>query len=541
MPESLRHWFRALLRPYPLPLRWAALLFFALGLLVQWWRLASFTASFDQALFYQLLWSTWHGHPFESTLSSELSAAVTVHDLPPQLGYLHIAQHSNVLTLLAAPLLPLLGLWTLPLLQVVLLTAAGLVLFRMAQDTLPEPLAVRLAVAYFAAGTVIGPLVENYHDLCAIPLLGFLLIRSLLKHRWGTTLLWLVLLCLVRQDAGITAFSIGLWALVRCPGSRRQGLVVMGYSVASVALLTAVVQPQFGADLSDRFMQEKFAPFMVGRDGGGTLALLLSMLQQPGLLLQELLSPPGRTLTFLLAIALPLALIPLRSVDVGLLIAAPLFVPLASQGMSALSVTLRYVMFLVPALFAGTMLWWREHLPLFERRGFRPYWTAALALSLVLTLTSNPYRSFSALIPDSFDPWVHVSVPGMLRRAATARQMVDQVPPLASVAADTPLLPRLAGREVALRYPRNDTYRDRDGQVRPVDWIAAFPAYYHPYRRVFKTERGVERALRERTREHLSSGRYGVVACRDGAFVLRRQAPSKPALAGCIDSALADP
>ena len=70
MPEALRHWFGALLRPYPVPLRWAAVLFFALGLLVQWWRLASFTASFDQALFYQVLWSTWQGHPFESTLSS---------------------------------------------------------------------------------------------------------------------------------------------------------------------------------------------------------------------------------------------------------------------------------------------------------------------------------------------------------------------------------------------------------------------------------------------------------------------------------------
>ena len=47
-------------------------------------------------------------------------------------------------------------------------------------------------------------------------------------------------------------------------------------------------------------------------------------------------------------------------------------------------------------------------------------------------------------------------------------------------------------------------------------------------------------ALRERTREQLISGRYGVVACRDGAFVLRRQVPSKPELAGCMHRALAD-
>ena len=62
----------------------AAVLFTAIGLLIQWWRLHSLTASYDQGIFTQVLWNGLHGHPFESTLSSQLSTNV-IHGgrLPP--------------------------------------------------------------------------------------------------------------------------------------------------------------------------------------------------------------------------------------------------------------------------------------------------------------------------------------------------------------------------------------------------------------------------------------------------------------------------
>ena len=98
-----------------------ALICFAL----QAWRLFSFSASYDQALFLQELWATAQGRPFESSLSSVLSGAVAVDGGLPSIGYLHLGQHANFLTLSLSPLVALLGMWALPLVQVSLLAAAG--------------------------------------------------------------------------------------------------------------------------------------------------------------------------------------------------------------------------------------------------------------------------------------------------------------------------------------------------------------------------------------------------------------------------------
>ena len=57
-----------------------------------------------------------------------------------------------------------------------LLTAAGLVLWRLADSRLPRPLAERITLAYFLSGAVIGPALENFHDLVWLPLLAFLVV-----------------------------------------------------------------------------------------------------------------------------------------------------------------------------------------------------------------------------------------------------------------------------------------------------------------------------------------------------------------------------
>ena len=59
-----------------------ALLFFLLCLALQSWRLVSLSATYDQALFLQELWSTAQGRLFESSLSSVLSGGV-VNGLAP--------------------------------------------------------------------------------------------------------------------------------------------------------------------------------------------------------------------------------------------------------------------------------------------------------------------------------------------------------------------------------------------------------------------------------------------------------------------------
>ena len=96
---------------WPLPRSVIALAggFFVLCLIVQIWRLVSLSATYDQALFLQELWSTAQGRPFESSLSSVLSGPVKVGGELPRIDYLHLGQHANALTLSVAPLLFLFG------------------------------------------------------------------------------------------------------------------------------------------------------------------------------------------------------------------------------------------------------------------------------------------------------------------------------------------------------------------------------------------------------------------------------------------------
>ena len=490
--------------------------FWLVMVLVQAWRLFSLSATYDQALFLQELWSTSQGRPFESSLSSVLSGDVALGGALPWVTYLHLGQHANAFTLLGGPLVGVFGAWALPLIQVSALTAAGLVLWRIADDRLPRSLAVQISLAYFLSGAVVGPAMENFHDLIWLPLLGFLVVAALLDGCLWRVLLFSTLLLLVREDSGLLLFSIGLWALLRQPKVRLLGALLMVGSFGWVLMVTGWIQPMVDSSLADRFLQEKFG-HLVEDVSEGSLAVVLGMLSQPLALL-----PPGATLGFLLALTLPLVFVPFRSLDAALLVAVPLLIALVSQGRTALSVTLRYVLALVPGLYLGTVLWWADHPRIWPRRWLRRIWTASLVLGLMITVVGNPHRSLSAVIPDSISPWVHVPAEQMLARRKAAIAALEQIPPQASVSADTPLLPLLAQREALIRFPKHTRFRDREGLEQEVDWVAAFPGFYTPLAPVFKRERKQQSSIQEKLDDLVKADRFRPVHCQSGVVLLRR-------------------
>ena len=141
------------------------------GLLVQLWRWWSLSASYDQGIFTQVLWNSGHGRWFASSLSSQLSSAVLHGGAAPDPAYQRLGQHYTPLLLLWAPLVRLLGAAALPLVQVGVITAAGLALHRLAKRLLPAGLAAAVACSFYGAQAVIGPTWCNFHDLCQLPLL----------------------------------------------------------------------------------------------------------------------------------------------------------------------------------------------------------------------------------------------------------------------------------------------------------------------------------------------------------------------------------
>jgi uncharacterized membrane protein len=515
----------------------AAALFAGLGLLLQGWRIHSLNASYDQGIFTQVLWSGWHGHPFESTLSSQLSTNVIHGGEVPSLGYRRLGQHFTPLLALWIPLVAQGGAGALAAIQVVLITAAGLALHQLARLWLADHLAAMVAISFFGANAVIGPTWGNFTDLCQLPLLVFLLLIGLERGPWWLGAGAAFLIPLVREDTGVVLAGVGLWLLLRRRHLWPVGLALIVWGGAWVVLVTNVLMPLFSEDNSRRFMVENFGQYIGEQEKASSLQVLRSSLSQPLLLLRELVSPPDQTLRYLVGQGLPLMAVPLLSIDSWLLMGLPLLGLLLAQGSNnPLSINIRYTFLVVPGLFAGAALWWRSHPGLFAQRRLRALWAGCIALSLLFTLTSNPNRSLSWLMPDSITPWVHVPPAAQWRHAREARQALEIIPAQATVSATTHLVPRLAQREVLVRFPNAITYGDREGRIRPVEWVAADLGRLKRYAPAFNEDRDVlEEAIK---RLEAMGDDYGVQVLRDGVVILQRDAPDQTGTREALDRLL---
>ncbi|CAK6689733.1 MULTISPECIES: DUF2079 domain-containing protein [unclassified Synechococcus] len=505
----------------------AAAIFAAVGLLLQWWRLSVLTASYDQGIFLQVLANGWRGHPFESTLSSQLSTNVVHGGELPALGYHRLGQHFTPILALWIPLVRLLGIWALPLIQVGLVTAAGLVLHHLARRRLEPALAAWVALSFFVANAVIGPTWGNFTDLCQLPLVFFVLILGLERRCIWQIALGGLAMPLIREDTGVLLVGVALWLVVRERQRWPLALALAAYGGGWVVLVTNVLMPLFSEDNSRRFMVENFGQYLGERDQASSLEVLFLVLRQPLILLRELVSPPGETLRYLAAQGLPLAFVPLISLDSWLMMGLPLLGLLLAQGTNnPLSINIRYTFLVVPGLFSGAVFWWSRHGALFRSRYLKAIWAAAMLLSLMFALSGNPNRSLSFIIPDSIDPWVYQAPWRQWEHGRAARLVLSAIPAKASVAANTPLVPLLADREVVVRFPHDQAYQDRQGQERPVDWIAVDVDWLQRYAVAFPGDRQQYRKVRKRLLQLVHKRTYGIQAIEDGVVVLKRGSAS---------------
>ncbi len=513
--------------------RWI-FVFLVIAFLLHVWRIFSLNATYDQGLFLQEIWNGLHGRPFESTLASELSAPVLFDGSLPKIGYLHLSQHFTPLLILWIPFVGLFGLWALPLIQVGLIALAGWVLFLLGKEYLSPRLAGWVACSFFMTAPVLGPSLENFHDLCLVPLLVFTLLLGIARNHRLLYFLPALLLPFVREDVGLISFGIGIWMIIRRPNWRMLGFGLCIYSVIYVLIITNWAMPLFGSEISRRFMQERFRQYLHGEQGG-TLDVLIAMVTQPGLLLREIISPPISTFRFLLTLALPLGLIPWLSKDSWLLIAFPLFVALSSRGGNAMAVSLRFMLYLVPGIFAGSIFWWKSNQKLFESKKIKMFWRFCLAIAFGFALVGNPHRSLSALIPDSVQPWVHAPIHKSWERGLATRKVINIIPPESSVAAETQLVPQLAQRRLLFRFPENYQYFDLEGNIQSAEYIISQPRYNAVYAPAFDRESQWLKKSLDRM-EELVDNDYGVFYCDSQSIVLKHQHQSTQNLRECFSS-----
>lgn len=502
----------------------AAIAFFVISLILLLNRYYSFYASFDQGIFNQVFWNSLHGRFFQSSLSSSLSTNVVHSNEVAEVYYHRLGQHFTPALLLWLPLYALFPFpVTLSVLQVVLVTAAGIVLYFLAREYLEPTLAAMITASYYGAIAVISPTLTNFHDISQIPLFTFSLLLAMEKRKWW--LFWLIAVALlaVREDSGIGLFSVGFYMILS--KRPRIGLAVCTLSFGYMVALTNLIMPLFSADISKRFMMERFGQYASG-DEASTVEIIWGIVSNPWRLLIELFSPFFATIGYLLGQWLPLAFVPAVSPTAWMVAGFPLLKLFLGKGESVLAITIRYAMTVVPGLFYGAILWWSQH-PKAFKPSFRRFWVFCICLSLILTIAFNPNRTLYFLIPDSIQPWVYISLPRQWQHSMSVRSLLAQIPPNASVSATTYLVPHLSSRREIIRWPALQLRNDAKVVIK-VDYIIADLWQLQQYQVAFKQDRKLLQDSIPAIMQLINHKEYGVIGCQDGVILLHKGAASLP-------------
>ncbi len=505
--------------------------FFVICLLLTLHRYFSFYASYDHGIFNQVFWNNSHGRFFQSSLSSALSTNVVHQGEYPDVSYHRLGQHFTPALLLWLPFYALFpSPVTLIFLQVTLVTAAGLVLYILARQHLEPPLSALITVSFYAANAVLGPTLANFHDVCQIPLFVFSLLLAMEKRKWWLFWLLAVLILGVREDSGVGLFGVGVYMTLskRYP---KPGIAVCIFSFSYMILLTNLIMPLFSEDISQRFMMERFGQYADGEEAS-TLEIIWGMISNPWRLMVELFTPFFGTLKYLLGQWLPLAFVPAVAPASWMIAGFPLLKLFIAKGESVLSITIRYAMTVVPGLFYGSILWWanrqqqnsEQKLP---SPKFKRFWLFCIGLSLFFTLTSNPNRTLYFLIPDSVQPWVYIPVTKQWSHVNQFRPLLAQIPPDASVATTTYIIPHLSSRREVLRFPQFELRNDA-GNVVKVEYILLDLWQMQQYQEGFKRERGQLKEIIPILDQFTATNEYGIIGFEDGVILFQKGADSNP-------------
>lgn len=505
----------------------AALTFWAIALIILVHRHFSMYpsyASFDQGIFNQVFWNGAHGRIFQSSLSSTLSTPV-VHDGDlPEVFYHRLGQHFTPALLLWLPIYTLIPApATLLVLQITLVTAAGVILYQLARHYLSPTISTFITIGYYCANAVIGPSLANFHDLCQVPLFVFSLLLCLERRWWIGFSIFSVFLLAVREDAGVILFSIGFY-LIASRRFPRVGIATCVISLGYMLLLTNVIMPLFSEDISRRFVIEQFAPYVDG-DEATTIDVIKGVLTRPGQLISDIIYPVDRTLKYLLAQWLPLAFIPAISPSAWILNAFTFLKLFIRDDSTALAINLRYAMTVVPGVFYGAILWWSAHPKAFQKP-FRRFWIACFTLAILFTVTSNPNRALSFIIPDSIDPRVYISPTRQWEHVAAARSLMAQIPADASVSATTHIVPHLSSRREILRYPALKLRTDELKEI-SVEYVMVDLWQLQQYQVAFQDDRNRLQKTLPRVKKLVEGDRYGLIDVADGIVLLHRGVPSE--------------
>ena len=418
--------------------------------------------------------------------------------------------------------------------QSLLITGAGIVLYFLARVYLDHFISILIVISFYGAIAVFVPTLSNFDNISQLPIIVFSLLLSIEKRRWWLVTFFALLLLGIRQEAGLNLFGIGVYLIIsrRYP---RQGVLMCFFSFLYMVLVTNLIMPQFTEDIGQRLMVDKFGQYLKG-DNPSTLAVIWGMITQPWLVAWELISPVGNTIEYLLGHWLSLGLIPALSPTAWIITIFPLLTPLLGQGKSVLSLNIRYAMMITPGLFYGAILWWRgqsfrnftQDLNTLTPRKlgvkFKRFWVSCIVISFLLgfiSSTTELSRAFYFIMPDSFQPWVYVSLPRQWQHSGNIYQLLKQIPDFASVSATNNIIPHLSSREGIIRLPMIE-FLDNNQQPQKVDYIIADLWELKRYGVVFTKEKGWLDAIESLIKDITEKREYQIIDTQDDVILLKK-------------------
>jgi len=283
----------------------AAIAFFCLVGTIALNRYLTFYYTYDQGIFNQVFWNNLHGNWFESSLASGISSKVTKSGQLPTIDTSYLGHHFSLALLIWLPVYALFPTpITLIFIQVSLITGAGLVLYLLAREYLEPAIAVLIVISFYCANAVIGPTLSNFHNICQLPILIFTALLGIEKRIWWLFAIASSLILLVREEAGLTLFGIGIY-LVASRRYPRLGLAICVLTFGYIVAVTNFIMLLFTDDIGSRLLVDNFGQYVDNSATTSTLDLILAMLTKPWLVIKELFVPIGKTINYLLGQWLP--------------------------------------------------------------------------------------------------------------------------------------------------------------------------------------------------------------------------------------------
>jgi len=439
------------------------------------------TAGYDLGNFSQALWNTTHGHFMGMTTVAGATSRWAFHFEP--ILFLFVP----IYAVFPWPVL-------LTVLQTLIVAVGAIPIFLIARHLLGSAWAgVLYAGVYLMLPALQAAVIFDFHGVTlAMSFVAFAL-WALLQKRYIAFGVWSLLVMSCKEDMPLLVFMMGLYILI-IQRHWRVGMMTVTASLAWFALANFVIIPAY-SPIGDSIYIARYSGL-----GASLKEIMLSFLLHPLRVLAIAFEYPKWL--YWLQLTMPVAFTSLLSPPL-LLLSLP---SLAINTLSRESATYTPNMFhyaapIVPFVVVSSIsgvAWLSGRLGR-NRQEVRSAWRGRL---LVLVLgASLGYHAMAGYTPLRLGfQW-----PAFDAHDSLAEEMLEKIPPQASVSAQNPLVPRLANRLQIYIFPK----------IENAEYIAIdTQGSYYPF--------GDRQELCGEVRQLVEGTSYGVVFFADGLLLLQR-------------------